>query len=362
MNKELLIKYFNNRCSDEELGIVLTWLEESAGTPEGKAFLYSIYEEVPTEEGILNIDFDLILNKIHHKVNLSKSMDLLKIAQNYTVRHKRRDFFIKILTRAAAFLLIPVLGYSVYMTILQQTVKHDQTHYKIAYYEVTSSSDAITKVTLPDSSKVWLNHKSTLKYPAIFEGDTRVVELTGEGYFEVAHNSSIPFIVETGAIQVLARGTTFNISAYPDDDRINTSLVNGKVELSRVKKDGEVIALLTMKPNDLVVYKKTDSEVTTYTINDDRNYSWKDGKLRFVKEPMTEVTKKLSRWFDADFQIMDTKLYDLTYSATFDHETLPEVMHLLTMVSPVSYAISDRKKMADGTFTRRKVTLHYKQK
>ena len=77
---------------------------------------------------------------------------------------------------------------------------------------------------------------------------------------------------------------------------------------------------------------------------------------------MGEVVKKLSRWFNVDIQIKDPELLDLTYTATFVHETLPQVMELMALVSPVSYSISDREEISDGTFARRKIVLTYRKK
>lgn len=362
MNKALLEKYFKNSCSDEELVLVLNWLQETGGTPEGKALLHEIWEEMPDNEALVDTNFDQLLNKIHHTINLSTSEERLNIADNNLGKHRRIEAFMRILTRIAAILLIPVLGYGVYSTFLRQASSNNYTQDKMAYYEVTSYQDAITKVTLPDGSFVWLNHNSSLKYPVKFTGKTRIVELKGEGFFEVAHNSQIPFIVEAGDIQVLARGTTFNVSAYSDDDRISTTLINGTVELYRAKSDGEVVPLVIMKPKDLSIFMKAKHDVVTYTIEDDRNYSWKDGTLKFVKEPMSEVIKKLGRWYDADFDVKDSRLNELSYSATFNHETLPEVMKLLSMVSPLRYSISDREKLPNGNFTPRKVNLYYRIK
>jgi ferric-dicitrate binding protein FerR (iron transport regulator) len=215
---------------------------------------------------------------------------------------------------------------------------------------------------LPDSSNVWLNHNSSLKYPAVFRGDSRTVELTGEGYFEVAHNPKLPFIVKAGEIQIKAIGTTFNIMAYPDEDRIETSLISGLVELQRLEQSGDIISLLKMKPTDLTVFQKSNHVISTHTINDDRYFSWKNGKLVFNKEPLGEVIKKLNRWFNVDIQIKDPELLDLTYTATFVHETLPQVMELLKLVTPIDYSISNRKETGDGTFTKREIILSYRKK
>lgn len=361
MNKELLEKYCKNTCTGEELSSVLEWFGVSAGTPEGKTLLFKIWEEMPDEESNLQITFDSILDKIHHKVNLAQSKKLLNKADQNLRKYKRRRHFINILIRTAAILMLPALSFGLYMTKKYQSFNQGQVSVKQAYNEVFSSVDAITKVSLPDGSNVWLNHSSSLKYPAIFHGNARSVELVGEGYFEVSHNSKMPFIVKTRELQIKAIGTTFNIMAYPDEDRIETSLINGLVELQRTESDGKVIPMLKMKPTDLAIFQKSNHDLSIRTIDDDRYFSWKDGKLVFNKEPIGEVVKKLGRWFNVDIQVKDPELLDLTYTATFIHETLPQVMELFTLMSPVSYSISNRQLISNGTYTKRKIILSYRK-
>jgi transmembrane sensor len=362
MNKELLEKYCNNRCTEDELILVLTWFQKSAGTSEGKSLLFKIWEELSEDDHSPDINFDLLLDRIHHEINMTQSKKLLQIANQNLIKYGRRENFIKVLTRVAAILMLPVLGFGLYMSYKYQSSRYIQASVNQAYNEVFSSVDAITKVTLPDGSNVWLNHSSSLKYPPMFLGESRTIELTGEGYFEVAHNPKIPFIVKAGDIQIKALGTAFNIMAYPEEARIETSLINGQVELQRIDLAGNLIPLVKMKPTDLAIYKKSNNEISTRTIGDDRYFSWKEGKLVFNKEPMGEVAKKLGRWFNIDIQIKDPELLELTYTATFVHETLPQVLELLALVSPVSYTISNREKISNGTFSKRKIILSHRNK
>jgi len=268
----------------------------------------------------------------------------------------------KLLNRAAAILLLPILSYGLIMTFKYNSTKHSQVAVNHAFNEVISSIDAISKVTLPDGSIVWLNHNSSLRYPAVFNGKNRIVELIGEGYFEVVHNSKIPFIVNAKGIQIKAIGTTFNIMAYPDEDRVETSLINGLVELQRTETNGKLIPLVKMRPTELAIFQKGNNEISIRTINDDRYFSWKDGKLVFNKESIGEVIKKLSRWYNVDIQLKDPELLELTYTGTFTQETLVQVMELLAMVSPINYTISDRQLIGPGTFSKRKITLSYRNK
>jgi len=363
MNLDLLKKYFNNSCSDAELKSVIDWFTISAKTQAGKELLFRFWEEMPAhEEDNQKVNFDYILDRIHHDVNIHQSNELLLIADDNITQFRKKEHFIRILTRVSAIFLVPVLFFGLYMSSKYYSSLQVQNNAGQTYNEVFSSVDAITKVTLPDGSSAWLNHSSILKYPAVFQGDLRTVELKGEGYFEIAHNPSMPFVVKVEEINVVALGTSFNILAYPDEDRIETSLISGKVELQKIGQDGQISTLLKMKPTDLVIYQKNNKKLITQTVGDDRNFSWKEGKLIFNKAPMGDVVKKLSRWFNVDIQISDPKLLELTYTATFRNETLPQVMELLTMVSPINYSISNREEMSDGNFTKRKVILKYRKK
>ena len=361
MNKELIEKYFKNKCSKVELITVLEWFENTAWTTNGKSFLFNAWEEMADEEEKQTTDFDHILHRIHHQVNLNKTEDLLNEPPQEEIKSRKIQYFIQILVRIAAVLLVPILIYGVYISYKYEEMKQ-QVQVTLPFYEVTSSFDAITKVALPDGSTVWLNYGSTLTYPASFKGNTRKVQLKGEGFFEVAHNSKIPFIVKAGDIEVVARGTAFNIAAYADDDLVETSLINGHVELSRVNPDGEIVSLKNMKPNDLIIYNKANHKIKSLIVEDDRNYSWKGGKLKLIEEPLNEAIKLLIRKYNADFIIKDQKLNELNFSATFVNESLPEVMKLLSIATPVNYSIIQPKKLADGTFTKRQVILSYRNK
>lgn len=355
----MLNKYYNNKCTEEELNSVLTWFSETARTSDGKDCLFELWNQFPDEDADLDVDFDLILNRIHHQVNLAGSKKLLEEAGQDLLKYRWRQRFLSIITRAAAVLMLPVLAFSLYMLFRYQSVRHAPVSVNQAYNEVFSSVDAITKVTLPDGSDVWLNHSSSLKYPAVFRGRTRDVELSGEGYFKVVSNSKVPFIVKAGDLQILARGTTFNVMAYPEEDKIETSLIEGIVEIQKASPGRRAASLVTMNPTDLSVYHKVKEEVLTSTINDDRYFAWRYGRLVFNEEPLDEVARKLSRWFNVDIRIADTRLLDFTYTATFEKETLPQVLELMSLVSPVRYSVSEREKTIDDTFTKRKVILTY---
>lgn len=358
MNRELLDKYLNNRCSENELKLVLEWFENPENQEEARENFRMFWDNLKEDSSSCETDYNSILDGIHHKINLQKSEN--SPTRGFTlIKSGRWDIYLRHFRNAAAILLIPVLGLTFHYFSKYHSIGSDESISGISYNEVFSSVDAITKVLLPDSSVVWLNHSSSLRYPAEFDRKDRNVELKGEGYFEVASNPDKPFVVKVDNINVVAVGTTFNVMAYPEENRIETSLIEGRVEfhLTSGKKSSTV---MEMKPEDMIIYTRDKGELTRLTIMDDRYFSWKDGKLVFTAEPMSEVVKKLNRWFNADIEILDQRVEGLTLTATFINESLPQVLDLISMVSPVKYTVSERDMSSNGTFARREVTLSYR--
>ncbi|SEL96689.1 FecR family protein [Parapedobacter koreensis] len=156
------------------------------------------------------------------------------------------------------------------------------------------------QVTLPDSTKVWLNAESTLQYPVQFASDKREVSLTGEGYFEVAKDSKRPFLVSTAGQNVEVLGTQFNVTAYPNEPLTKTTLVEGRVKVSN-RRSGVVHVL---KPGQQGIAAGMDTHVkdvmaTQFT-------AWKDGYFSFAETPFPEVLEQLARWYDIEIVYRQT--------------------------------------------------------
>lgn len=346
MDRDLLSKYLDNRCNEAELNEVLDWFRDSSATQAGEDLLFSAWERSPIREPEKYPDFEALLDRIHHEVNIRQA------------KTGKTRLFLRILRNAAAILLLPALGYGLFIS--GKYFSAGSVSLRGAYNEVFSSVDAIINVTLPDGSRAWLNHNSSLKYPALFSGNIRKVQLTGEGYFEVSGNKKMPFIVQAGDIEVVALGTKFNVMAYPEEGRIETSLIEGNVEIRQADGSDEE-ALYRMKSSEVVTYFKDSREIHAASIIDDRYFSWKSGKLVFSAESMDQVVRKLSRWFNCEIIIEDTDLTEMTLTATFVNETLPQVLDLLAKLLPINYSISQREANSDGTFTKREVLIDLKK-
>jgi hypothetical protein len=149
-------------------------------------------------------------------------------------------------------------------------------------------------ITLADGTKVWLNSASALSFPATFTGTERRVILTGEAYFEVAKNKTMPFKVDVNGKQVVeVLGTHFNINAYTDEQSISTTLLEGSVKIN-YKNQSTLI-----KPGQEAV-NNSDQGITVKQANIDEVMAWKNDSFIFNNESITSIMKKISRWYDVD--------------------------------------------------------------
>jgi len=159
---------------------------------------------------------------------------------------------------------------------------------------LTTPRGGIYAVTLPDGSRVWLNASSILRYPSRFAGDQRLVEIEGEGYFDVTHDTKQPFVVRSRGQEVQVLGTEFNISAYRDDPKLRTTLVEGKVQI--VNRLSRTVRGLVPGEQATVDGEKThvqQVDVTQYT-------AWKDGFFYFDGVAPQTAFNQMERWYDIE--------------------------------------------------------------
>lgn len=147
---------------------------------------------------------------------------------------------------------------------------------------------------LPDGTKVWLNAESSLSYPTRFEDNERIVELEGEGYFEVAHDALHPFIVLTKGQKLKVLGTSFNLKAYTNESTVITTLVTGGVKLY----SNTTPAVQVLRPGQQSVFAADRFQVTNVDVR--TSYAWRMGELRFRATPLEEVLHEMERWYDVD--------------------------------------------------------------
>ena len=177
--------------------------------------------------------------------------------------------------------------------LASQEPAHVQQPSSVALNTLSTPAGGQYQVTLADGTRVWLNALSSLKYPAAFSGKERVVELTGEAYFEVADDATHPFRVNTGSLQVNVLGTHFNLNAYDDESSINTTLLEGAVKITHT--DGKDMPLL-LKPGQQAQTTAGGSAL----IGDadvDKAVAWKNGYFSFDGADIHTVMRQIARWY-----------------------------------------------------------------
>lgn len=202
-----------------------------------------------------------------------------------------------------------------------------------------------SQLTLEDGTKVWLNAGSRMAFPTKFNDKKREVFLEGEGYFEVAHNKDIPFFVNTGQVAIKVLGTKFDISAYQNDEHIETVLLEGQVALSERSALGLLKREMLMAPNQRASYDKSHGSMSLKSEPDAyQSIAWTEGWLKFSKENINDVLVKLQRYFNVQI-VVDKELStdDLITGKLDLKESVDAVMIALSDIANIQYRIDGDK-------------------
>jgi ferric-dicitrate binding protein FerR (iron transport regulator) len=196
----------------------------------------------------------------------------------------------------------------------------------VTYQETVALNGEIKLITLPDGTTICLNAGSRLKYPDKFKENTREVTLTGEAFFKVAHDSSKPFIINSGKIKTTVLGTSFNVKAYNEDKAIKITVVSGKVGVLPIASKHPAV-LLT--PDMQLVYNKASQTVVTEKIADASSViCWQQGKLQYHNAPLSDVLADVQRKYNVVIRA-DKNLLNCTLYADFNNMPLEKVLKLM---------------------------------
>lgn len=358
--EKLLLRLFSNSATKEELEYINEWKKSSINNYDEFYKYKRIWLLWESFSKLSHINTEKALLKVHNNISTSKEKPLFKAI------------------RLVAVVLLPLLIVSNAYFISNKYISNSKI---TPNYKVVSAHGVRTKVLLPDSSIVWLNAGSTLNYPAKFNKKQREVKLTGEGYFDIVKKEGSPFYVSLGNVYVKVLGTTFNIKMYPDEDRIETTLLTGKVSL--VKRDGnKEVSMVKMKPDQHLIYNKKDNKLLLKTMSSDNNQnagnlsrlenislkkakalvnkhsSWIGGRLIFRNDSMDEVVRRLERWYNVNIELSGEDVKQYHYTATFTEETLEQVLKFLEISAPIKYKITNEKIIDPNNYSKKKVTIY----
>ena len=190
-----------------------------------------------------------------------------------------------------------------------------------------------SKVTLSDGTKVSLNSDSRLELLPGFSSTNRAVALTGEGYFEVEADKQHPFLVKTEKFDIVVTGTKFNVSSYPNDQKISTTLTTGRILLQTHNNQK-----FNLMPGQKISF---DQKTMTHLLKQadiESELAWVDGNFIFKEIPFPDLIKRLERWYDVKINYEGEAFNSMVYSGKFkNQETIWEVLDAIKLTTPIDY-------------------------
>ncbi len=317
--KKEIKKVIDGKSSAKNARRVVDWF---SSTIEGQQFLsdiidYDIYlgeEEFAGQKRISPIQSEIIFSKIDKEI--------------------RQKQFVRI-ARLVAAIVIPfiiLVGFGIYLNSQVDLFG------KSSYAEIYIPKGENARILFQDGSEAYLNADTKIRYPKKFGLTKRQVYVEGEAYFNVTPAKRRPFIVHAGNVGVKVLGTSFNVKAYEDEDKIEVVLDEGKIEF---RTSGNQYALL---PGQQLVYHQLNGESVVRNLSQSTTLSlWKNYIFYFHDTPLEEVLRMLERRYDISFEIKDEKALRYSYTITTRQTTITDILGELEKIAPVKFTFQKDK-------------------
>lgn len=362
---ELLTRKIAEEISLEELEELNNLFEKNPDIVYYEQYLKEIWQE--QDRNTLNQDIDIDSQYEKHKLRYDKRLQFSEselVDSEASKETNRNPIYFKYVFALGLLIVLGVMFF-----------KWDPNWFSgkdnaiVNRIEIMTQKGVRKQLVLPDGTKVWLNADSKLSYDnSMNDSDVRSVNLEGEAFFDVIKDIHRPFYIVTKEITIKVLGTAFNVKAYPDEDKTETTLLRGSIELVVNERPKEKFML---KPNEKLAVTKNKivegaeqgivsdsiSRITlanniTLTIGnlskinvDNHEYiqetSWVDNKLVFKDETLEEIVPKLERWYDLDIEIADIELKTYRYTGTITKESIDQVLTAMQLIKPFNFKIQN---------------------
>jgi len=320
---DLLARFLRNSCTPEEHRTVEQWL---LGGGKNRRYLQTLEREwAYLREEPISLD-ETVRQRVWRGVRRR-----IAPAANVRLLTPRKLWLSAVAVAAIALLTGGLAAYFTWQSSFMALMDGQST-------SVRTGLGQKSELTLPDGTRAWLNGGTKLSYPQSFNQDNRTVNLDGEAFFEVAENAEMPFIVRTDGLDVVVKGTAFDVSSYAEDGFVEVSLQRGKVEVY----DRQGILLGKLSPRDVLRYDKTGrTHVSIRDGDTDLAGAWTAEELIFEDEPFERVVKKLERWYGVNIQWEGAT--EKRYTFKVKTESLREMLQLLHRITPIDYTIEGKE-------------------
>ena len=316
--KQVIIKYLEGRATELEQRTLLEWLRDKDNRIEFRNLV---------SEWKRGLDEDHFPGGGANSWNRVQE-GLLK--RNY-YRWQRSRKFQMVFKYAAVFFFAISIGTTIWI-FTGDTAKSMESH-----TNVIAQKGQVSRLDLPDGSRVWLNAGTTLSYDNGFSHNNRKISLTGEAYFDVAQDKALPLVVDCKGLKVKALGTKFNVAAYPDANSIDVVLEEGSVALNTPGKGSLDYHL---KPGEMGSFRKEKRELSISSVKPKKLTAWRKGIISIYDQPLEKVVERLEKRYNQKFEV-DDEVRELRYTFTIKNESLDQVIHLMERITPVKATQSD---------------------
>ena len=323
--------YLAGRLDVEEANELLQWIN----SPEGKLFLADETEEIWHQENQEETDVKWDGQEVWNRIQTSQQLGLKSVPKKETSSGPGLPLWLKV---AASFVLFAFIGWAFVggFDLMETAGSAEETRAElVSRYNPPGQK---SKIQLPDGSIIFLNADSRVEYPVDFTKN-RQVKLEGEAYFAVAKDSLHPFTVESQGIHTSVLGTTFNISTFPEDGKVQVTLLTGKVKL---EKSGAKEAIV-MNPGEEALLSQAEEGHILRQVEVGKRISWTSGVLEFEDAPFLQMVEILERWYGVQFEVIGPVPKDLS-SGTFGRdESLENVLDVLSSSIGFSFEIDNNQ-------------------
>lgn len=314
---ELFERYVYGKASDLEIARLTDWIKNNPGL---SSWLEQQIEDLPSD-----IDASLQYKMLR---NIQRETQHTEPMQSF---NQRKKWWLM-----AAGIMLPILtAISTYLYLSPDKKSSDM---PLSPYTFTVEQGQKASLVLPDGTKVWLNSKSKLTCTPNFNIKNRELNLTGEAYFEVAHNKDMPFFVKCKDMSVEAIGTAFVVKAYDEDETISSVLVNGKVRVGTL--EGQTI----LSPNERIEYDKNTHKTEIKHVTNASDFTgWRSNELRFENESLKEIAKCIERTYNVKIVFGARDIENQRFTGTINNSSLESMLNILGLTSSLKFRIEDQQ-------------------
>jgi len=316
---DLLTRFLADEVSPEEKKQVLDW---KVSLPENE----KLFQELQ------DVWIAMDTTSLRNEIDIKAEWKHLQAQLNNTSIPKSKKISASFLMRIAAAIFIAFGLYYFGQELLSEKL-------------VKTASTETSEVILPDGSKVTLNAGSKLSYKHNFGKEKRIVSLVGEAFFEVKKNPGWPFIIQLGDAEIKVLGTSFNVKAYKNADKIEVTVAEGMVSLyEKNREEKKVVA----GKGEKAVYNK-ELKIVKKQMNEDTNYiSWKTKYIIFNNESLVNIASTLSNVYHINIVIQNSALNNCKITTNFDNKDLDTVLKILKSTLDISIEETDKEIFISG--------------